>query len=387
MQYTVNRGEKGKVEVKVDIAKADFSKGYGEVLESLSRANKVEGFRPGKVPADVLENKIGANKILNETASFLISKTLGEIFKKEEIAPLGNPAVAIQNLVKDSPFSFTATVISKPKIKIGNWRQIKVKKVKAREVTDADIAESIKNIHEAYKKQKETKVTEEPEEPKETGPSFATSVANALEVKKASEGKKFIYDAHGEKIFLKDDTKVTEEPKEPKVDDEFAKAIGARDLAHLREIVKRDLEKIMVDQVEAKLEQELFDELLKIVNVYVPDILVDDEINRIIVRITQNLEGQGNKLEDYLKEENTTLDALKSKLRPQAEKNVEITLAMDEIGKREKVEVTPEEIENASKGVDDAKLTETQKADLRNYLAVSIFQAKTLDLVKKAAAS
>ena len=373
MQYTVTREEKGKVEVKVDIPKPDFSKSYGDVLENLSRETKVEGFRPGKVPRDVLENKIGANKILNETASFLISKNLSEIFKKENIIPLGNPSVAIHSLAKDLAFSFTATIVSKPKVKIGDWKKIKVKRTVAREVTDKDVEESIGNIYEAWRKSQESKSKVESEDGKE---------------EKEDSGKKFIYGAHGEKIFIKDEeSKSDSKVKSDEIDDDFAKAIGAKDLAHLKEIVKKDLEQVMLDQVEAKLEQELFDELLKIADVQVPDILIDDEINRIIVRISQNLEGQGKKLEDYLKEENTTLDGLRAKLRPQAEKNVEITLAMDEIGKSEKVEVTPAEVENASKGVDSAKLSEAQKADLRNYLGVSIFQAKTLDLVKKVVAS
>ena len=374
MQYTVNRGEKGKVEVKVDVTSADFLKVYEETLEALAKEVKVDGFRSGNVPRDVLEGKIGANKILNEAASFLISKNLSEIFKKENVVPLGNPSVAIQNLAKGSPFSFTATVVSKPKIKIGDWKQIKVKKVKVREVTDADITQSIKNIHEAWRKQKTS------DKPSEEGkPSFA----------EASEGKKFIYDAHGNKIFIKDEESKSKSKVESVAapDDEFAKAIGARDLVHLRELVKKDLEQIMLDRLEAKLEEELFDELLKIAEVELPDILVDDEINRIIVRISQNLEQQGKKLDDYLKEENTTLDSLKAKLRPQAEKNVKIMFAMDEIGSSEKIQITKEEIDNAAKGVDESKLSDAQKADLRNYLAVSVFQAKTLDLVKKTVAT
>ncbi|OGD98126.1 hypothetical protein A3A49_01585 [Candidatus Curtissbacteria bacterium RIFCSPLOWO2_01_FULL_38_11b] len=396
MQYTVTRGEKGKVEVKVDIPKVVFSQAYDEILQKLGKEVNIAGFRPGNVPSDVLEAKTGANKILNETASLLISKNLSQIFKKEDIVPLGNPSIAIQNLSKDSPFSFTATFITKPKVKLGDWKKIKVTKVKAREVTEKDVEESIKNIFEAWKKNRksksEAKSEGELEDQNQSKPSFAPSFAKATNDKRASEGKKFIYDAHGEKIFIKDEeqdkgkssfAKVSED----EVDDNFAKAIGARDLVYLKEIVKKDLEQIMLDRVEAKLEQELFDELLMIVQVEVPDILVDDEINRIILRITQNLEGQGKKIEDYLREENTTLDALRAKLRPQAEKNVQITLAMDEIGKSEKVEVTSEEIENATKGVDESKLTDSQKADLRNYLAVSIFQAKALDHVKNEVAS
>jgi len=376
MQYTVNRGEKGKVEVKVDVTSADFLKVYEETLEALAKEVKVDGFRSGNVPRDVLEGKIGANKILNEAASFLISKNLSEIFKKENVVPLGNPSVAIQNLAKGSPFSFTATVVSKPKIKIGDWKQIKVKKVKVREVTDADITQSIKNIHEAWLEKSKVK-------------SQKSKVDEDQDGEEDHKSGKFIYDAHGNKIFIKDEESKSKSKVESGAapDDEFAKAIGARDLVHLRELVKKDLEQIMLDRLEAKLEEELFDELLKIAEVELPDILVDDEINRIIVRISQNLEQQGKKLDDYLKEENTTLDSLKAKLRPQAEKNVKIMFAMDEIGSSEKIQITKEEIDNAAKGVDESKLSDAQKADLRNYLAVSVFQAKTLDLVKKTVAT
>lgn len=373
MQYTVNRGEKGKVEVKVDIPKADFSKSYGEVLEGLSRETKVEGFRSGKVPRDVLENKIGANKILNETASFLISKTLGEIFIKEDIAPLGNPSIAIHTLSKDSAFSFTASFVTKPKVKIGNWKTIKLKKVEAKKVTDEDVVESIGNIYEAWRKSRKSK----------------SEVEGESEADDQQTSNRFIYDAHGNKIFIKDEESKSKSKVESgtKLDDEFAKAIGARDLAHLKKIVRRDLEQIFADRVEAKLEEELFDEILKISDVDVPDILVDDEVNRMMVRLNQNLEQQTKKLDDFLREQNTTVEALRAKWREQAEKNVRVTLVMDEIGKSEKVEVSKEEVENASKGVDESKLTEPQKADLRNYLGVSIFQAKTLDLVKKVVAS
>ena len=373
MQYTVNRGEKGKIEVKVDVDKADFAKAYDQMLDVLGKDTKVEGFRPGNVPRDILEGKVGTNKILNEAASFLASKHLSEIFKKENILPLGNPAIAVSTLAKDSQFSFTASIISKPKVKVGNWKAIKVKRITAKEVGEKDVEESIKNIYEAWQKQ--------------------SSSAKASEDKQAQSSDddtssgKFIYDARGEKIFLKDETKVTKEPKEPKVDDEFAKAIGARDLAHLREIVKKDLAQIVADQVEAKLEEELFDEILKISVVEVPDILVDDEVNRMMVRINQTLEQQGRKLDDYLRDQGTTIDALRAKWRMQAEKNVKVTLAMDEIGSSEKVEVGKEEIENALKGVDRTKLTEDQKRDLENYMTVSLFQAKTLELVKKAVAA
>src|SRR3989344_4744395 len=142
MQYKLNRGEK-------------------DIVEVISRDQKFPGFRPGKIPTNVIENKIGVNKILNDAASFLVNKHLDEIFKKENIISLGSPNIAVHALAKDSPFSFTATLTAKPQVKIGDWKKMKIKRVKLKEVAERDVGESIKNIYEAYQKQKETEGTKE----------------------------------------------------------------------------------------------------------------------------------------------------------------------------------------------------------------------------------
>lgn len=396
MHYKVTRGEKGKVEVKVEISAAEFSKTYGLVLTQLGQDAKIAGFRPSNVPDDVVEIKVGANKILNQAASQLISKHLSDILKKENLNPLDSPKIAIDSLAKNSPFAFTSSFVNKPQVSVGQWKQIKVKRVKAKEITEKDVNESIKNIFEAYQKQKATKGTKEPEGPEEESederqPSFASSYAKAPDDEKATEGEgKFIYDAHGNKLFLGKSLRSSSSQGSTaglKINNEFAKKIGARDLVHLGEIVKKDLETLVADQVEAKIEQDLFEALAKISQVEVSDALVDAELDRMIVRLNNQLETQGKSLEDYLKEQNTTLEALRVKWRPQAQRNVHITLTLDEIGKQENVKVTQDEVQQAMKDVKQTNLSDQQKEDLERYLAYSIFQVKTLDLVKKTVAS
>lgn len=365
MQYTISRADKGKVEVKVDVSRVDFDQTYNVVLGDLGRDVKVDGFRPGNVPVEIVENKVGLTKILNEAANFLVSNHLAEIFDKETIIPVTRPKIAIDSLSKNSPFSFVATLVERPKVKLGDWKTIKVKKIKAKPVVEQDVNESIKNIHAAWLKQKETN---------DNG-----LTTNAEENDDQLTGK-FIYDARGNKIPLKEDKKPDGEAK---IDDEFAKKIGARDLLHLQELVRKDLETLVIDQVEQKFEEEIFEELVKLGEVEVPDVMVDDEVNRIMVRINQQLEQQGKKIEDYAREENTTVDAMRAKFREQAEKNVKATLILDEIGHDQKLTVSKEEIENAAKAVNQTDLSPEQKVDMERYLAVSIFQAKTLDLVKK----
>jgi len=369
MQYTVNKLEKGKVEVKVDVPKAGFEEAYAETVGAFGKKTNIAGFRPGMAPDDIVEGHVGSNKILNETASFLISKHLSDIFKKEDLVPLDSPKIAVDTLATASPFSFTASFTLRPQIKVGDWKKIKVKKMAAKEVTEKDISESIKNIYEAWKKQKKGQSSKEPEESNDENPPAGG----------------VIYDAKGNAI--KPEVPPEGRAGKSEIDDEFAKAIGAKDLAHLHEIIEKDLETLVADQVEAQLEQEIFDEILKLGEVVVPEILVEDELNRILVRLNSELEKQGRTLEKYVEEEKTTVDGLKDKWREQATKNVEISLVMDTIGREEKVNVTKEELDAALSGVNQTNLSADQKRDLENYLVTSIFQAKTLDLVKKTVAA
>ena len=362
MQYTINRQDKGKIDIMVDVPKASFEDSYKNTLAQLGKSANIAGFRPGMAPAEIVEKHVGISKVLNETASFLVNKHLREIFEKEKFFPIDSPKIAIETLTQAAPFSFTVSFTQKPEVKVGDWKKLAIKKVAAKEITEADIGESIKNIFEAWKKSKQTKESKEPEEPEATG--------------------KFIYDAHGNRIPIKDSGSPSTNAQD-EIDDNFARAIGARDLAHLRELVKKDLETIVADQVEAKLESEIFEKLLEISTVEVPDILVEDELNRILVRLTSQLEREKRDLDSYLKEQKTTIDELKTKWRPQAEKNVKTTLVMDEIGRGEQIKVTKEEIEQAMKGVTETNLSQDQRADLERYIALSIFQAKTMDLVKK----
>ena len=85
----------------------------------------------------------------------------------------------------------------------------------------------------------------------------------------------------------------------------------------------------------------------------------------------------------YLKEQQATVEDLKKKWREQAEKNVKVSLILEQIGKEEKIQVEKAEADAALQNTNQTNLTDEQKRSLESYIAFSIFQTKTLDLVKK----
>ncbi|MBI4037820.1 hypothetical protein HY382_02135 [Candidatus Curtissbacteria bacterium] len=384
MQYTANRGEKGRVEIKVDVPKAAFDEAYDTVLKNFAKDAKISGFRPGNAPLDLVEGNVGANKVLNETASFLVSRHLSEILQKENLSPIDQPKLAFDSLTKGAPFSFTVTFIQMPKVTVGDWKKVKVKKAEVQKVSGENIDKSIENIFNAWREQKGKEGLEDKEG------------QEGQEVQEGPEGEeqgKFIYDAKGNKLPL--DGSLRSSPsqdlaaglkishEEVKPDDDFAKAIGAKDLTHLRELVRRDLEALVTDQAEIKFENEIFEEIRKLSELEVPEIMVDDEVNRMLVNLAQQLEREGRGVKDWIEEQKTTLDALKAKWRESAERNVKTTLTINQIGKEEKVQVPKEEVDKVIANMSEKNLSAEQKRDLERYVTFNMFTAKTIDLIKK----
>jgi|GEM_PF-1669998 len=376
MDYTLNRGEKGKIEVKVTVAQADFQKIFDDILLEFGNKTQIPGFRPGKAPKNLVEERVGHARILNEAAGNLASKHLVEIMEKEKISPIVSPNVVFDSLTYGGPFVFSAVLYEKPKVTLGDWRKIKVKRESFKVVTDDEVKKAVGNIFDLWKKQQA-----EQKGDKQQVTSIKVDSVDINE-EETDSNRKFIYDASGRKIFL-DDKKPEQKTESESPDNNFAKAVGAKDLTDLKSFVKRDLERIAKDETELKLEDEIFEEVSKLATVDAPDILIDEEIERLLVRLNNELSRHEKTIQDYIKERNITFEQLREELKTQAGKNIKTTLVLDKIGLDEKVMVPAEELDKLVEAYSKEKLTEEQKADLRRYLFASLFQAKTLAKMKE----
>jgi trigger factor len=373
MDYTINRSEKGKIDVKVTVGQEDFQQIFDDILLEFGAKTQIPGFRPGKAPKNLVEEKVGHARILNEAAGNLASKHLVEIMEKEKISPIVSPNVVFDSLTYGGPFVFSAVLYEKPKVNLGDWKKIEVKKGNPGAVTDKDVEKAVGNIFDLWKKQKESAKQETVADEKVEPPSPEAPASQ----------RKFIYDASGNKLFFDKSLRSSAMPAGLKIDDEFAKAVGAKDLVDLKSFVKRDLERIAKDEAELKIEDEIFEEISKLATVDAPDILIDEEIERLLVRLNNELTRHEKTIQDYIKERNITFEQLREELRIQAGKNIKTTLVLDKIGFDEKVMVPAEELDKLVEAYSKEKLTEEQKADLRRYLFASLFQAKTLAKIKE----
>lgn len=313
----------------------------------LGKEITVAGFRKGQAPENILESKLDSTKVLDKTLSLILPDVLKEILETEKFSPLTYPQINITKVAAGNDLEFDLVFTLPPEVTVGEYKKIRIKKAEVEAVSTDKIDASIKNIFEAKKED---------------------------DSKNKAENKSVIYGADGNAISNAGSNR--------QIDDEFAKSIGANDLAHLKELVKTDLEEISLTEAERKFETDLFARLTEISTVEIPDILVEDELNRMISRAQTDLSRAGIKFEDYLKENNKTSQALMEDWRPQAKNNVAVQLILGEIGKKENVAVADEELEEAMSEADPSKLDEQTIRDLENFTRYAIFQTKTLKILK-----
>ncbi len=320
-----------------------FDKNRSIAIKNLGEDLTITGFRKGQAPENIVEAKLDQNKLLDKTLSLMLPDVLKEILDTEKFTPLTYPQISLTKVVPGNDLEFSLTFVLPPEVTLGDYKSVRVKKAEVELVADEKIDQSIHNIFEARKKEEDTK------------------------------SENVIYGADGSKISGK---------FFPEPNDEFASSLGASNLAHLRELIKTDLEEIALTEAERKFEVDLFKGLSAICKVEVPDILVEDELNRMINRAQADLAKAGIKFEDYLKQGNKTADQLMLDWRPQAKNNVEVQLILGEIGKKEEIKVAEDEMQSAMAESDPSKLDEQTRTDLENFTRYAIFQTKTLKILK-----
>ena len=173
----------------------------------------------------------------------------------------------------------------------------------------------------------------------------------------------------------------------PELDDEFAKDVSEFETL---EEYKKDVEKKVKEQKEnqakAEVESKAIEKLLENTEVEIPVSMIDDEVEKMLQEFSANLSYQGLDLDTYCKYVNTTVDEFKKTLRPNADKDVKLQLALEAVVKQENLEVTEEEIkekvEELAKqyGSDNAD-TLMKNENVIKYMKEKLLQDKALAVV------
>lgn len=352
---------KSEVEVSITVPWADLEAKWNQNLQKMADDLELPGFRKGQAPLPMVEQNLGS-KVTDEFFKAVFPQYLVEALQGTNIIPIDYPKYQLVSFSKGQPLSFKATITQKPEIKVGDYKSIIAQRPPLKTITDEDVNKLVEDLYKRWK-------AKQPQ-PKSDQPLVGTTQA----VTSGSAGSL----SFNQPSQISVSTASSDKP-----DDAFAKALKTENLGDLKVKIKADLENEAKTNNELDYEEAILQQVEKITTVDIPEILISDELNRMLISLQQRVSEMGLLLEDYLKNQNKTLEGIKAEWRPQAERNVRMELGLAEIARQEKVDITDSELQAEIDKIHDAKLKARFEAEEpKLHLRHSLRQMKTLDLLK-----
>jgi len=419
MKVTEKKTEGLKKQYSVVAEHKDFEAKIDEKLNKIAKTVKLPGFRPGKAPKEMLKQKYRAS-VMGEALDEMIRDAADNIVKDHKLKPAMRPSVEITKFEDGKNIEFEVTVEILPEIKLTAIDGLALEKVMA-EVPAEEIEkalgyiaqsrrDSVKIEDAAHKAAKgETLVIDFTgsvdgvefeggkgnDYPLELGsgtfiPGFEDQLIGAKAGDKVDVKVKFPENYHAKKLAGKDAVfavvvKEIREPKAVEINDEFAKAMGEKDLAGLKESIKGRIKADYENASRLKLKRQLLDKLDELYSFDVPESLVDEEFKNIEAQYQQA--KKMNQLDEH--EKNTKEEDLLNEYKQIARRRVKLGLLLSEIGADAKVTVAPDDINKAIMA-EARKYPGQEKAVLDYYLKnpkavdamkAPIFEEKIIDYI------
>lgn len=376
MEYDIKKLEKSQIEIKVTVTQDRMPEFENVAAEEISQHIKIKGFRPGKVPRQVIEEQLGKEEIEMRAQEIAIQKTYAEIVVKENLQVIARPTVKIDS---EKPLKYTATVVVLPDVTVKDYKSIKVEKEEAK-VKDEEVEEVISDLKKkstTYKEidrksKKEDRVEVDFEGFDEDGKSIEGTVSKnhpiilgsntmipgfeeALEDLKKGEKKDFDIvfpkdyhkkDFQNKKVKFSIEIKNVEEPIEPELNEEFVEKLTGKkqSVDELKKEIQKSLQEQKEGESKTKQEDKYIEELLKKTKVELPEALIAEEVEFIIKEMMQEISAKGLEFDKFLERSNTTLEELQKKYRPEAEKRLMIRFALQFLIKEEGVQVADDDL-------------------------------------------
>lgn len=379
MQITVEQEENSQRVYSVQIPEEAVNELFGKAFRTVVRDIQIPGFRKGKVPRKVFEQRYGSDSLREEALKEAFTLAYEEVLRGQDIRPLTYPRFEVVEFSEHKPATVKLTVALKPEFTLPSYTNIKVKGQKV-EVIDEEIDEQIKRLQ----LQQAEFVPLLENRPAQEGDWLALEVtpfdlrqnkqrqeAQAIWYKLGSEQlppefhKELTGMNIGEKRTVETAAPVDASPEEspetklsvrvevkdirkeelPGLDTQFAEKFHSSSMEELKEKVREELERVRQRREDQRIRAELVGKITKNAKIDVPDMLVEEALAEKLHRLEEELQRQKKSMASYLEEVNTDEKKLRKTLRTQAEMELKTLFVLDKIAEEEKIFVTQEEVD------------------------------------------
>ena len=410
--------EKSVYTLEFSVDKDTFQKAVSNAYRKQVGKITVPGFRKGKAPRSVIEKMYGKGFFYEDAINEVLPDAFDAALAESKLNMVGQPEFDIVS-IDDDGVVLSAKVAVKPTVKIADYAGIEVEK-KVEEVTDEEVEREIATVRE--RNSREIEVTDGVSEMNDVctidyegfvdGVAFEGGKGNDYPLKLGSGNfiPGFEEQVAGHKIGEEFDVNVTF-PEEyhakelagkaavfktvihaikhvelPELDDDFAKDVSEFDtMDEYRADVRAKIAKRHEDEADRKFEDALLEVLIEKLVADIPEQMFVAETENYVRDYDNRLRMQGLDLKTYFQYTGMNLDSLREQLRPQAEKQVKLRLALEAIAKKEKLKVTKEETAEEIARIAEAYNMEVEKVREMvpaDSVAEDLKVKKAMDFVK-----
>jgi len=399
-----------EIEIKVD--GKDWEKCLDAAFKKKNKEVKIDGFRKGTAPKEVYLKKFGIESLYMDAIDSAVDTAYQKVMKDNQLVPVIEPKLDVKTIDQNA-VTFIFTITTKPEIKLGEYKNLKIKKETAK-VTKEEINTEIENLRSKF-----AEITM-----KEEGEPIAAKDTAVINFKGYVDGKEleggsgenfpleigsntFIPGFESGLIGLKKGDKKTLELKFPEgyaqdlggkdvkfdvevmeiktrvlpeIDADFFADLGYDKVTNQEELEK-EVERTLKEQKEKEIEDAYLEACLEKaaenMTVELNKEIIDDEVHRMIHQFEEQLRMQGLTMEQYAQFTGINHEKLHEQMEPEATKRVKYRYLLEEVAEVEKIEVTDAEAEEkASEMASNYGITKEELLEAYGSLEVVKYDMK-----------
>jgi trigger factor len=377
MQTTVESTDKHTVKVTVEIPPDEFGKDLDRAYRKIAQQVKIPGFRKGKVPRQIIDAQLGRDTVLGEFLEDSVPSYYRDALRENDLAPIAEPDIDVEQLEEGKPLVFTATVEIRPRLQLtkDDYEGLEVERPSV-EVSDDEVQRLLDSLRERFAELEpigrparagdfvtmDIRATVHGEEIPEgtradylyeigTG-EFGDKVDAELEGKRAGEILKAndelgpgAGERAGQEVSFQILVKEVKGKRLPEADDEFAKVASEFDtLAELKDALRDQLRQNKERSADGEVRDRVLQALIDKVEVDLPDTLIDEETEHRVAHARERAEQLGVTLDQLLEAQGFDELRFRADARDHALRAITGDLVLEAVARSEDLQVTPEEL-------------------------------------------
>lgn len=377
MSLKVENLENNMVKLTIEVSVEEFEKALDKAYHKNKNKIAIQGFRKGKAPRSVIEKMYGEGMFFEDAANEVIPGAYELAAEESGLDIVSRPEIDVEQIEKGKNFIFTATVAVKPEVTLGEYKGVEVEKEDIF-VTEEEIDAKIDQEREQNSRLitiddrpvEDGDITTIDFEGFQDGEPFEGGEAEDFELTIGSKsfidtfeeqliGKSIDEDVEvnvtfpedyqaeelaGKAAMFKVKVKQIKVKELPELDDDFAQDVSEFDtLDEYKNSVKESIQEEKEKQATTEKENKVVDKVVENASMELPEAMIIAQMEQIHQDFAQRIQSQGLSMEQYFQFSGMDEKAFADSLRPQAVKNIEIRLVLEEIVKAEEITISEDE--------------------------------------------